>query len=750
MKTVLTILAAALAVSAQARGGETIPGFSAEGSAAERALEARFDTGLSASEISERLKRMASAPNQVGSPHDKANAEYTLEKFKEWGWDAHIEVFQILYPTPKEQSVQLLGPTPYAATLTEPPIPGDTTSYNQAGGLPAYFAYGGEGDVTGPLVYVNYGMPADYETLKRLGVDVKGKIVIARYGEGWRGLKPKLAYEHGAVGCIVYSDPADDGFATADPYPKGPARPERGLQRGSVMDSATASGDPLTPGYGAVEGAPRLDRSQSPMILKIPGVPISWGDAIHFLEPLRGPVAPKSWRGALPITYHVGGVGPTARLVVRSNWNMAPIYDVIAVMPGAKTPDEWVIRGNHRDGWVFGAEDPLSGQTAMMEEAKALGVLARAGWKPDRTIVYASWDAEEPGVIGSTEWAEAHDKELQRKAVLYINSDNINRGFVRAEGSASLRRYFDTVAADVTDPETGVSVRDRAAARLEVIAQSPGASAEIKAAAKTVAAEGLPMSAPGSGSDYEVFVHHLAIASIDVGFGGEGQSGGVYHSAYDTFEHYTRFGDPGLVYGVVLAKTAGRMVMRAADAPLAPFVFGPVVQSLADDAQELHGLVRGEAEHAQTIDGLLQGKAFALAADPTESWGEPAPETPPPSLNFAPLDAAIGRLKTAAAGFDAAAAHPGPGAKLNEANALLEGAEQSFNAPGGLPGRAWFHNLAYAPGVYTGYGTKTLPAIREPIEEHRWREAADGIPLTATAIDALAARLDQATRLIAP
>jgi N-acetylated-alpha-linked acidic dipeptidase len=754
MKTVITLMTAAVAIAAQgvaaAQGAGPMPGFSPEAAGAERALEARFDQSLSAREIRDRLKLMAAEPNQVGSPHDKANAEYTLAKFKEWGWDAHIETFEILYPTPREQSLELLGPAPFAATLTEPPIPGDETTYRQAGGLPAYLAYGGEGDVTGQLVYVNYGMPADYEQLRRLGIDVKGKIVIARYGEGWRGLKPKLAYQHGAVGCIIYSDPADDGYATAEPYPKGPARPERGLQRGSVADSALGSGDPLTPGYGAVEGAPRIDRTASPMILKIPAVPISWGDAIHFLAPLGGPVAPKSWRGALPITYHVGGAGPTARLVVRSTWALAPIYDVIAVMPGAKTPDEWVIRGNHRDGWVFGAEDPLSGQTAMMEEAKALGALARTGWKPDRTIVYASWDAEEPGVIGSTEWAETHDKELQAKAVVYINSDNINRGFVRAEGSASLRRTFDAAAADVSDPETGATLEARAAARLQVAALAPSANPELKAQARTVAADGLPMSAPGSGSDYEVFVHHLAIAAIDVGFGGEGESGGVYHSAYDTFEHYDRFGDPGMVYGVELAKTAGRLVLRTADAPLAPFTFGPVAQSLTEEVAELRTLARAQTEHAQATDVLLSRKAYALAADPTQSWAEPEAETAPPALDFAPLDAAVARLKSSAAAFDAAAAHPGSGARLTAVNGLLQGAEQSLAAPGGLPGRAWFHNLAYAPGVYTGYGTKTLPAIREPIEQRRWSEAAAGIPLTAGAIEALATRLDRATALLEP
>jgi N-acetylated-alpha-linked acidic dipeptidase len=746
LRRALTAVAAIIATPALA----DMPGYPADKAAAERALETRFDSGLSAAEIRERMRLMAAEPNQVGSPHDKANAEYTLQKFKEWGWDARIETFQILYPTPREQSLQLVGPAPYSATLTEPPIPGDQTTYRQAGGLPAYLAYGGEGDVTAPLVYVNYGMPEDYEELRRLGVDVKGKIVVARYGGGWRGLKPKLAYEHGAVGCIIYSDPADDGYGTADPYPKGPSRPERGLQRGSVADSTEGSGDPLTPGYGSVADAPRIDRSKSPMILKIPAVPISWGDAVHFLAPLGGPVAPKSWRGALPITYHVGGVanGPTAHLVVWSNWNQAPIYDVIAVLPGAREPDEWVIRGNHRDGWVFGAEDPLSGQTAMMEEAKAIGALAKTGWRPDRTIVYASWDAEEPGVIGSTEWAETHDKELQRKAVVYVNSDNIDRGFVHGDGSASLRALFDGVAADVTDPQQKVSIEQRAIARLEVAATSPSANAEIKAQARAAASGDLPIAAPGSGSDYEVFVHHLGIASIDVSFGGEGQSGGVYHSAYDTFEHYDRFGDPGFAYGLTLARTAGRVVLRAADAPLAPFRFGDVARTLADQTEELKSLVRSETEHAQQLNALIDAKAYALAADPTEPWGAPEAQTPPPALDFAPLDAAVERLKVSAAAFDAVAAQPAADAHLGEVNTLLQGAEQALAPPGGLPGRAWFRNLAYAPGVYTGYGTKTLPAIREPLEQRRWADAAAAIPLTAAAVDHLAGLLDEASRLL--
>ncbi len=722
-------------------------GFSPAGAEAERAVEARFDGTLSADAIRERLKLMSSEPNQVGSPHDKANAEYTLAQYKAWGWDAHIETFSVLYPTPKEEKLELVGPNRFQATLTEPDVAGDSTSGRQQGGLPAYFAYGGEGDVTAPLIYVNYGMPADYAALQRLGIDVRGKIVIARYGAGWRGLKPKLAQEHGAVGCIVYSDPADDGYGAGDAYPKGAFRPERGLQRGSIQDLPVRPGDPLTPDYGSVEGAPRIARADAETILKIPAVPISWGDAQVFLRALGGPVAPKSWRGALPITYHVGG-GPEAQthLVVFSNWNQAPLYDVIATMKGAREPDKWVIRGNHRDGWVFGAEDPLSGQTAEMEEAKAIGALVRTGWRPDRTIIYTSWDGEEPGLLGSTEWAETHSKELKEHAVVYINTDGNGRGLLSAEASYGLRALVDNVTADVRDPETGSSVRDRARAAIQVEALAPGASAELKADAKLAAGDGdLPLGSLGSGSDYTPFVQHLGIASINLGYSGEGQSGGVYHSAYDSFDHFARFGDPGFAYSVLLAKTAGRLVLRAADAEVAPMRFGDLAASVAAQTEELKKLVVSQREHAETTNRLLTGKAFHLAADPTISSGDPDREETVPTVDFGPLDAAVARLTKSAAAYDTASMrNVGPQA-ADRADTALQGVEMTLTDSRGLPGRPWYRHLIYAPGLLTGYGSKTLPGVREAIEGRRWAEASEFIGRTAAALDAASARIDQAT-----
>lgn len=724
-------------------------GFTAAGSADERALEARFDSNLSADSIRDHLKLLAAEPNQVGSPHDKANAEYELAQFKAWGWDAHIETFSVLYPTPKTELLQLLGPQPYTANLTEPPVPGDETSSRQAGGLPAWNAYGGDGDVTAPLVYVNYGMPADYEALQRLGISVKGKIVITRYGGGWRGLKPKLAYEHGAVGCIIYSDPADDGFATADAYPEGPSRPAQGVQRGSVADMPVEAGDPLTPGYGAVEGAPRIPISQAKTILHIPVLPISYGEAVHFLAPLGGPVAPKAWRGALPITYHVGGDGPSAHIVIQANWDQKPLYDVIAVMKGATEPDQWVVRGNHRDGWVFGAQDPLAGQTALMEEAKSLGDLTKSGWRPARTIVYASWDGEEPGLLGSTEWAETHDKELQAKAVVYINSDTNDRGFLSSEASFTLRGLINQAAEDTPDPETSVSVHDRALARLEVQALDAGASPEFKARAADAERTGtLPIGDLGSGSDYTPFVQHLGIASINLGFGGEGQSAGVYHSVYDTFEHYARFGDPGFAYGVALAKTTGRLVLRVANAEVVPLKFDNLASTVGDEVADLKKLLASRREHARYVDRLLDDKAYSLAADPKESWGPPDREEVAPDIDFTPLDKAVDRLRADAKAYDLALDHASNSASVAKANAILQGFEQSFTLDAGLPGRPWYRHLLYAPGLLTGYGAKTLPGVREAIEGARWEEARQYIVLTAAALDAADAKIDEAAKTL--
>ncbi len=722
-------------------------------------LEHNFDAGVRPDEMQAWLKLMSAEPNHVGTAHDKANADWELAQFKKFGWDAHIETFQVLYPTPISETVELQGPKPYKVTLQEPPIPGDSSATAKTPPLPAYLAYQGDGDVTAPMVYVNYGMPDDYRALQRLGVSVKGKIVITRYGAGWRGLKPKLAYEHGAVGCLIYSDPGDDGYAVESTYPTGPARPPQGFQRGSVVDMTLFAGDPLTPGIGATANAKRLKVSESPVILKIPALPISYADAQVLLAAMGGQVVPGSWRGALPITYRVGPSAAMLHLAVKSDWSLKPIYDVIAMLKGSQYPDQWVVRGNHHDGWVFGANDPLSGQVTLLEEARVMGDLARQGWRPKRTIVYASWDAEEPGLLGSTEWAETHAAELKQKAVFYLNSDTNGRGFLGVGGNHDLEHFVTEAANDVTDPETHVSVAARLRAHIRIEALSPSSHdpatvARIKADAKIVAdpKRDIPIEALGSGSDYSAFLEHLGVPSLNVEYGDEGSSGGVYHSRYDTFEHYTRFGDPGFVYEAVLAKTVGRMIMRAADSDVPVQRAANFADTIATYVGEVKKLADDKRE-AQVLQAkLLSDKAFTLNADPTKSSGLPDALLVVPKIDFAPLDKASAKLKTSAAAYDAALAK-GAAALTPERRARLMALMQTLDqtlAPDnvGLPGRTWFKNLVYAPGRLTGYGAKTLPAVREAIEDERYAEAAKYVGITAGVLNAYSARLDQATAVL--
>ena len=720
-----------------------------------RDLEARFDAQIDPAEMGGWLKTMAAEPNHVGSAHDKANAEMALTQFKSWGWDARIETYWVLYPTPTAEALELVsGPgAGFKATLQEPPIPGDASSARTKDALPAYVAFQGDGDVTAPLVYVNYGLPADYDQLERLGVSVKGKIVVARYGGGWRGLKPKLAQDHGAVGCIIYSDPRDDGYSVDQVYPNGPARPAHGFQRGSVADMTLYPGDPLTPGVGATKGAKRLDRADARTILKIPTLPISYADAQPLLASMDGPTAPPAWRGSLPITYRVGGGGGQVHLMVKSDWSLKPLYNVVATMKGREKPDEWVLRGNHRDGWVFGASDPLSGHVAMMGEAKAIGALAKTGWRPKRTLVYLSWDGEEPMLLGSTEYAEAHAAELKKKAVIYINSDGNGRGFLGVGGSHAFQHLVNEVSADVVDPQTKVSVRDRLRAKLGVDAAEPGANERAKALGKAAAdpARDLPIEALGSGSDYSSFLQHLGLPALNLGYGGEGYDSGVYHSVYDTYEHHSRWVDPGHAYAGALARTGGRLVLRIADADLPVERYGDFAETVGGYVDEVKKLADAKRDEAAAQARLLAGNAYRLAADPLETSAPPTALAQSPQLEFAPLEAASAKLKASAAAYDQAVAAKGAAlspAQKKKLDAALLTQEQILLRPEGLPGRPWYQNVIYAPGRFTGYGAKTLPGVREAIEERRFDDAVRYIGLTAAALNDYAAGLDRATAIV--
>jgi N-acetylated-alpha-linked acidic dipeptidase len=726
-----------------------LEGFSSGTAAAELQLEQRFDADLSAADLRAWMQQMASAPNHVGSAHDKANAEFQLAKFREWGWDAAIESFSVLYPTPREVSVELVAPTHFKARLSEPPIEGDSTSTQTKDELPPYNVYGADGDVTAELVYVNQGMPDDYKELERQGVSVKGRIVLTRYGGGWRGLKPKLAYEHGAVGCLIYSDPKDDGYGQGDVYPKGGFRPRDAVQRGSVQDLTLYSGDPLTPGVGAVPGAKRLALKDAKTLLKIPVLPISYADAEPLLAALGGRVAPAAWRGGLPLSYHVGPGPAQVHMKVLSDWNQKPIYDVVAKIKGSEEPDRWIIRGNHHDGWVFGAMDPLAGQVALMAEAKSIGKLLKQGWRPRRTLVYTSWDGEEPGLLGSTEWAEQHASELKAKAVMYVNSDTNGRGFISAEGSHAVQHFLSEVARDVKDPETGASVLSRSLAEKRV-ASFDGTSQNDSPARGNANANGdLQLGALGSGSDYTPFLQHLGVNSVNLGFQGESQYG-VYHSAYDSFDHYRRFVDPTFEYGVALAKVAGRVVLRASQAELIPVRESDFAASVAGYNEELHKLAEGMRTKTRELAKLLEDESYKLTVNPDFPRAAPARLVDVPYLNFASLDNAVARLEQSAKAFDreyarlSATSDSGSSGERERVNSTLAVLEQNLMDSRGLPGREWYQHMIYAPGLHTGYGVKTLPGIREAIEERRWDEANQYIGVVSRALNNYSARMDRA------
>ena len=741
-------------LSACALGALSVPATAAAPAMSQKDLEAKLDAAIDPAEMGGWLKLLAAEPNHVGSAHNKANAEWIAAQFKSWGWDAKIETFDVLSPTPLSEALELTAGAgaPFTATLTEPPVPGDPAT-NTTDALPAYVAFQGDGDVTASLVYANYGMPEDYLALERMGVSVKGKIVITRYGGGWRGLKPLLAQMHGAAGAIIYSDPKDDGYATDDVYPKGAARPPHGFQRGSVADMPIYPGDPLTPGYGSTKDAKRLDRKDAVTILKIPCLPISYGDAQVLLRALEGPVAPANFRGSLPITYHVGGGAAQVHLAVKSDWSPKTLYDVVATLKGKDAPNEWIVRGNHHDGWVMGASDPLSGQIAQLAEAKAMGGLLKAGWRPSRTIVYTSWDGEEPMLLGSTEWAETHADELKAKALVYINSDGNGRGFFRAEGSHAFQHFVNQVSADVKDPETGISVRDRARARLQVAAAEAGAGEETRKMAAIVAdpAKDTPLAPLGSGSDYSAFLQHLGLAAIDFGYGGEGESGGVYHSLYDDYEHHSRFVDPGFAYDATLAKTVGRAVLRLADTDLPVQRYGDFASTVATYLEEVKKLDGAKRDEAKSQARLLAAGAYALAADPTKPHVNPTPLAQSPALDFAALETAVSKLKTSASAFDTALAAKGESlskAQRAKLDGVIRPLDQSLLRPEGLPGRPWYMNMVYAPGRFTGYGAKTLPGVREAIEERRFTDAQTYVGLTSQALSAYAAELDKATAVV--
>lgn len=718
---------------------ESIMGFSADDAQKQHALESRFDSFLRADNMRDWMKRLSARPHHLGSQYNKENADFIASLFRSWGYETKLEEFHVLFPTPKTRLVEMTAPERFTLRLNEPEVTGDSTSNQQSEQLPTYNAYSIDGDVTAPLVYVNYGVPADYEELEKRGIDVKGKIVIARYGGSWRGIKPKVAAEKGAVGCLIYSDPRNDGFYQGDVYPKGAWRNEHGVQRGSVMDMPLHPGDPLTKGIGATKDAKRIDWKTAPTLTKIPVLPISYSDALPLLRNLDGAVVPESWRGSLPVTYHFGGKTPTVRLKLEFNWDIKPIYNVIARMTGSERPNQWIIRGNHRDAWVNGADDPISGLVAMMEEARAISEFTKTGWKPKRTIIYAAWDAEEQGLIGSTEWAELHAAELKEKAAVYINTDSNGRGFLGVGGSHTLEKFINEVGRTIPDPQTKLSIWERTRAQ-QIVNGSASSRKEI------MDRPDLRIYALGSGSDYTPFLQHLGIASLNIGFGGE-DGGGSYHSIYDSFDHYTKFGDPGFAYGVALAKVCGHATLRLANAYVLPFEFSNFADTVSQYANEITRLTDSMREETKSMNQMISSGMLKSVQDPTEIFVVSSVKADVPFLNFAPLQNALAKLNQSAKTFKSASTGKNLSlAQQQSLDRILYGTERLLTSSQGLPRRDWFRHQIYAPGFYTGYGVKTLPGIREAIEQRDWKEAAEQIEIVSKLLENLAVEIERAAK----
>jgi N-acetylated-alpha-linked acidic dipeptidase len=674
-----------------------------------RSREAVLRDTPDSARVNEYSRIMSEEPNHAGSPGARALAEWALGKFREWGFEAEIEEFEALLPTPTLRRVELVSPTRFVAKMQEPVIAEDKDSGDK-GQLPTYNAYGADGDVEGELVFANYGNAEDYAHLDSLGVDLRGKIVIVKYGRGVRSAKIKQAAERGGIGILIYSDPEEDGFTRGEVYPKGPWRPEDGVQRGTAADyAAMYAGDPLSPGWSSKKGSRRLTRAEAKSLPAIPVAPLSYGDARPLLEALSGALPPnENWKGGLPIPYHIGPGPARVRMQIRSDWKIGPLYNVVGRIRGVAAPDEWVIFGNHHDGWVNGAADPISGASALMEAARALSQLIKSGWQPQRTIIFTLWDGEEWGLLGSTEWAEEHAQELRDKAVVYFNTDGYTKGVFEAEGSHTLTTFVRELARDMVDPAGGSLIDAAQRERLT--------SAKTAAESTSARTRRFELGAAGSGTDFEAFLEHLGIASVSHGFEG-GPTAGTYHSIYDSYDNFKRFIDPGFVYGKTQATTVATLALRMADAPVLPFSF-------SDAAAAYRG-------YAQEVVALAQA---SLGSE---------------KLDVSPVMQAIDRLAQAGADVDRAyssvmqrgsAFISGKSDAVRAINRDLYQSERDLLDPDGLPGREWFKSTMYATGIYTGFAPDPMPGVRQALQARKQSAAQDQVRRVAAAVDRMATR----------
>jgi N-acetylated-alpha-linked acidic dipeptidase len=685
-----------------------IDGFAPKLSETQRQREEQFRAVPSAANAREELRRLTAEAHIAGSPEDYATAIYVRDQMRSFGLDSDLREYQVLLPSPRTPSiVELIAPRRERLQVREDVVPEDPSSSSKRI-VPLFNGYGASGDITAPLVYVNYGLPPDYEALKKAGVDVKGKIAIARYGNSFRGVKAKVAEDNGAIGLIIYSDPADDGYAQGDVYPKGPWRPESSAQRGSVQFLFIYPGDPLTPGAPAIPGTPRLKKEQALNLPHIPVQPISYGDAQRLLKPLRGPARPKAFQGGLPFTYHVGGTNDV-RVHLKTDIEFATktIWNVITRIDGSVEKDRWVVLGNHRDAWVFGAVDPNSGTTAMLELGRGLGQLMRSGWKPRRSIILGSWDAEEQGLIGSTEWAEENAVELREKAVAYLNMDAAVSGAnFGASSVPSMWKLIRSAAQDVRDPKTGKSIYEVWRNRVR---ENAPESELFDDNGNEKPALTPRIGALGSGSDYTPFLQHLGVPSLDMGFGGDY---GVYHSAYDSFYWMAHFGDPTFQYHVAAAQIWGTIALRIADAEGLPLDYNDYASQLREFVNETKVLAA-----RRKLGDSFDAKSLLNAVD-----------------DFADEAAKIDKRRRAEVSEAEKRSGGDSIARLRRINDALMQAERALIDDRGLNGRAWFKHQIYAPGFYTGYAALPLPDLRQAIEDGRAADASEAANRVTEAI----------------
>ena len=695
------LAAVALVVAASWLSAQQTPrirGFSAASSAAETARERELKAMPTAKAAEADFDVMTAEPHHTGSPYEIKLADYVADQFKQMGIASTKYEYSVLLPWPKERRIEIVAPDQMKLQVEEEKIRGDQWA-DKPGILPAYNAYSPSGDVTAEIVYVNFGVPADYETLDKLGISVKGKIVLVRYGGSWRGIKPKVAAEHGAIACLIYSDPHEDGYFQGDVYPDGPFRGAGMIQRGSVMDMPRYPGDPSTPDRPSKPGVERLPMDKIETFSPIPVQPMSYRDGVELLKRLKGPTAPESWRGSLPITYRIGPGPAKVHVNLQMDYGQRRLINVVGKITGAVAPDEWVIVGSHRDAWTFGASDSVSGHVSMMAVARAMSAMMKKGWQPRRSVLFISWDGEEQGLLGSTEFVEDLTTELKAKVAVYVNRD-AGAGGLNFSSSAvhSLTPFVHELAQSIQPESGGKTLYDGWLERSRE--QAPAATTP-------------PVGALGSGSDYTAFLDHVGIPSMDMGLNGRGGDGS-YHSTYDNPTWFKKYIDPQFTFSVLASQTTGVALLRLADAEVLPFDYETYGRQILEYIAEIEQqATKASADGAKRVNfaGLrAAAEAFAKAGADVRARGESLLGGAGSNGVSAPADSRQGAV---------------PGDPFAEINHRLMMAERDLIEPAGLPDRPWYRHVVYAPGLYTGYGVKTIPGVREAVDSGNYTRAAE-------------------------